>query len=182
MRPSPHRLLLTAALALTCQAVLADGSVLRPNQLTEDALLRALDPNAQDVQAATRSIRPSMSAGAAKTAMAPSANLLITFPTGSAELTPETQQALTTVGKALQSDRLAGFAFRIEGHADPRGGDSLNDRLSEQRAESVVAFLVDKMGIGRERLNAIGKGSTELLNTTQPTAPENRRVTIVTTR
>ena len=43
-------------------------------------------------------------------------------------------------------------------------------------------LVVDKMGIGRERLNAIGKGSTELLNTTQPAAPENRRVTIVTTR
>jgi outer membrane protein OmpA-like peptidoglycan-associated protein len=174
--------LLATALVLSVPAALSAERVMKPGEVTEAALLQALDPAAQDAAPASRSIRPSLKPGAAEAAAPARANLLITFPTGSAELTEETLQALTTVGKALQSDRLAGFAFRIEGHADPRGGDELNLRLSQARAQSVVAYLVEQMGIARARLNAVGKGSAELLNTEQPTAAENRRVTIVTTR
>jgi outer membrane protein OmpA-like peptidoglycan-associated protein len=89
---------------------------------------------------------------------------------------------LQTVAKALQSDRLAGFAFRIEGHADPRGTPEFNLKLSEDRARSVVAYLTAKAGVLPERLQPVGKGSTELLNLQQPDAAENRRVTIVTTQ
>jgi OmpA-OmpF porin, OOP family len=184
MRHLTHHWLLGAALLFTGPAGLAAEPLLKPGEVTEAALLQALDPGAEDVMGRTRSIRPSLKPGSADSAAAAPAraSLLITFPTGSAELTDETLQALNTVGKALQSDRLAGFAFRIEGHADPRGGDELNLRLSQERAQSVVSYLVNQMGIGAERLNAVGKGSAELLNTAQPTAPENRRVTIVTTR
>ena len=86
------------------------------------------------------------------------------------------------MAKALQSDRLAGFAFRIEGHADPRGGADYNLKLSEERAQSVVAYLTTKLGVLPERLSAVGKGSSEPINAQQPGAIENRRVTIVTTK
>ena len=109
------------------------------------------------------------------------ANLLITFPTGSAELTAETIRVLQTLGKALQSDRLAGFAFRIEGHADPRGTVESNIKLSEERAQAVAAYLSNTLGVLADRLQPVGKGSSEPLNPQQPDAPENRRVTIVTT-
>ena len=118
----------------------------------------------------------------AKPAAPGKANLLITFATGSSELTPETIRVLETVAKALQSDKLAGFAFRIEGHADPRGGADYNLKLSEERAQSVAAYLTTKLGVLPERIQPVGKGSTELLNTQQPDAVENRRVTIVTTQ
>jgi OmpA-OmpF porin, OOP family len=70
----------------------------------------------------------------------------------------------------------------VEGHADPRGHADANQRLSQLRAEAVVAHLVAKFGILPERLQPVGKGSSELLNTTRVDAPENRRVTIVTNR
>ena len=89
---------------------------------------------------------------------------------------------LSTVARALQSDKLAGFSFSIEGHADPRGQAEANQKLSEARAKSVVDFLVASFGILPERLSPVGKGSSELLNTDRPEAAENRRVTIVTRR
>ena len=68
-------------------------------------------------------------------------------------------------------------------------GDPVLNRLAEQVqlsnqniAESVAAYLVNKHGILAERLSAIGKGSSEPLNKVRGDAPENRRVTIVTTR
>jgi OmpA-OmpF porin, OOP family len=182
--PSFTRSLLAGAILIVAQAAGAAEPVLKPGQVTEDALVEALAIDApQEAAGQTRSIRPTVRpTSSGQAAGAGRASLLITFPTGSSDLTPETVKALDTVGRALQSDRLAGFAFRVEGHADPRGGAELNLRLSEQRAQSVVSYLVQKVGILPDRLSAVGKGSAELLNAERPDAPENRRVTIVTTR
>ena len=106
--------------------------------------------------------------------------LLITFPTGSSKLTPESRATLDQVGQALKTDSLAQLDFIVEGHADPRGGDRLNLPLSRERADSVCAYLEQEHQIDPHRLGPVGKGSSELLNTDDVTAPENRRVTIVT--
>lgn len=181
-----------AAVLLATTGAWAQGTapVLKSNQVTEDVLVDALAidvPEPADAASgATRGFRPSVrpssaSTQPAKPAAPGKANLLITFATGSSELTPETIKVLETLAKALQSDRLAGFAFRIEGHADPRGSADLNLKLSEERAQSVAAYLTNKLGVLPERIQPVGKGSTELLNPNQPDAQENRRVTIVTT-
>ena len=184
-------LALAGASAAWAQTATAPAPVLKTSQVTEDALVDALaidmpEP-AEAASGATRGFRPATRPGGstfqpAKPAAPGKANLLITFATGSAELTPETIKVLETVAKALQSDKLAGFAFRIEGHADPRGGLEYNLKLSEERAQSVASYLTTKLGVLPERIQPVGKGSTELLNPGQPEAQENRRVTIVTTQ
>lgn len=184
LRPS-----ILAALAAVSVVVAAhaEGPVLKPSEVTESALIDALGPAGGDAPA-TRSIRPSMKPSTAATtavAAAPSpgkANLLITFATGSSDLSPETMRTLEVVAKALQSDRLAGMTFKVEGHADPRGSAEYNLKLSSERAAAVVAYLTGKLGVPAERLAAVGKGSTEPLDAARPEAPENRRVTFVTTR
>ncbi len=188
--------LLVAGVAGPAQALAQAGApVLSNAQVTEDALVDALaiEPAYADEAASgvTRGFRPAVRPGtaSARLATAPAkpaapgkANLLITFPTGSAELTPDTIRVLQTLGKALQSDKLAGFAFRIEGHADPRGTAESNIKLSEERAQAVAAYLSNTLGVLADRLQPVGKGSSEPLNPQQPDAPENRRVTIVTTQ
>jgi OmpA-OmpF porin, OOP family len=161
--------------------------VLGSADVTADALVDALDiggPAAPD-GATTRGFRPATASNAPRvggTSSSGKAPLMITFRTGSAELTPESMAVMGKVANALQSDRLAGFAFKVEGHADPRGGEDLNQRLSQARAESVVKHLIASYGILPERLTAVGRGSAELYDATHPEAPENRRVTIVTQR
>lgn len=108
------------------------------------------------------------------------ASLLITFETNSAELTSPARDALDTVAKALLSNRLATQRFVIEGHADPRGAAQWNHSLSEARAQAVRDYLVRTKGVAPERLDTLGKGAGELLNRSNPSAPENRRVTFVT--
>lgn len=165
--------------------------VLSGNQVTEDALIDALaieTPQDAAEGGKTRGFgpapRPAAAAATApkKPAGAGKANLMITFKTGSAELTPEGMRTLDTVARALQSDALAALAFRVEGHADPRGTADRNQALSEQRARSVMTYLVQTKGVLPERLTSLGKGSAELFDPQKPDAPENRRVTIVTTR
>ena len=179
-------LALAGALAISGAQAQAQDKVLRGAEITESALIDALNVGgpAVDGDAKTRGFRPAARPGERAAAKQGSgkAPLMITFQTGSAELTPESIAALATVAGALQSDRLAGFSFKVEGHADPRGGDELNQRLSQSRAEAVVAHLVSRHGILAERLAPVGRGSSELYDEKRPEAAENRRVTIVTQR
>jgi outer membrane protein OmpA-like peptidoglycan-associated protein len=176
--------------------------VLKNKDVTESALIDALNVQppraaqlAKEVESAasapgkTRGFKPAAPTAMAVAAAAPTqpagpgrANLLIVFDTNSATLTPDSQQALDTVALALQSNTLVGQSFRVEGHADSRGDAEANRKLSQSRAESVVAYLVGKHGLQAARLTAQGKGSSEPLNKERADAPENRRVTIITNR
>jgi outer membrane protein OmpA-like peptidoglycan-associated protein len=172
------KLLASSILIAALPALAQEGPVLKEGQVDVNTLVDALTPK-QPIR--TRSIRivrddvgtPAVSAGPAK------AHLLITFDTNSATLTQSARQSLDIVGQAMTSDKLSGARFAIEGHADPRGAAGVNQKLSQLRAQSVRDYLVSKLQIDRARLEAVGKGSQELMNKATPEAPENRRVTIV---
>ncbi len=180
--------MLLAAGVATSQA---DEKVLREGQVTEQSLIDALAPanaaSAAEGQEAprTRGFRPAIRpaaavAGTAAVAAQPGrASILVTFVTDSADLTARAKTALDVVAAAMKSDRLSAQHFTIEGHADPRGTEEHNLKLSQERADSVRQYLVSQHGLSPDRLTAIGKGSTELMNPGDPAAPENRRVTIV---
>jgi outer membrane protein OmpA-like peptidoglycan-associated protein len=174
---NPIRLLIGAALAIAASTALAqqDTTILKGKDLTESKLIDALDPGDEAIR--TRSFKRDQPMAPAKPK---SASLLITFETNSAELTTQAKQQLDIVGKALNDNKLAQFRFNIEGHADPRGTTEMNQRLSEERAESVRQYLVQNHKVDAERLKSVGKGDREPLNDKDPAAPENRRVTIIT--
>ena len=79
----------------------------------------------------------------------------------------------------MKSDKLSTVKFTVEGHADPRGTEEANQKLSQARAESVRDYLISSHGMTADRVNAVGKGSSALMKPSEPAAPENRRVTIV---
>jgi len=58
----------------------------------------------------------------------------------------------------VMTDRPA-IEVRVEGHTDAKGTDTYNRRLSQQRAEAVVKYLVAK-GVARARLEAVGLGES----------------------
>lgn len=76
---------------------------------------------------------------------------------------------LTTASKKIIDDTLlpilSGSNVNVEimSHTDSVGNDSFNQSLSQQRANSVVNYLVSK-GISRSRLTARGFGETRLTN------------------
>ena len=108
----------------------------------------------------------------------PSLSLLIQFDFNSARVRPESQQALTNLSQALLSPELHASSFAVEGHTDAKGSADYNQKLSQQRAMAVRDFLKIK-GVDESRLMAAGKGSSELANSSEPFAAENRRVRIV---
>ena len=73
-----------------------------------------------------------------------------------------------------------GLKLESEGHTDATGSDSLNQRLSEQRAEAVRAYL-ESQGIAAANLSAQGFGKEKPVadNATAKGRQQNRRVEIV---
>lgn len=162
---------------ISLPAIAQSGKVLKGQEITESALIDALTQNEGIRTRSIRVMRDDESGGAV--VKPASASLLITFETNSANLTARAKQSLDVVGQALSSNKLSDFRFAIEGHADPRGVSAANLKLSQLRAESVRQYLIMNNHIDNNRLEAIGKGDRELLNRSNPIAPENRRVTIV---
>jgi outer membrane protein OmpA-like peptidoglycan-associated protein len=66
---------------------------------------------------------------------------------------------------------------RVEGHTDNKGKENKNQKLSQDRAESVKAYLVSK-GVAEDRLVAEGKGQSVPIadNATEEGREQNRRV------
>lgn len=172
-----HVLIAACMLMVALPGLGQEQPVLAEGQVTEKALVDALTP---PTPVRTRSILVKRDDEAGGHAAKPaSASLLITFETNSAALTAAARHSLDVVGGALASEKLAGFRFAIEGHADPRGMPQANLKLSQARAESVRDYLVSSSRIDTARLEPVGKGDRELMNKANPAAAENRRVTIV---
>lgn len=106
--------------------------------------------------------------------------LSVEFDIGRAELTADGRRQLDQVAAAMQrtEGNMDKGLFRIEGHTDSRGDDPANQLLSERRAATVVAYLVQQHGVAETRLLAEGYGESRLLVPGDGLADENRRVEI----
>jgi len=64
----------------------------------------------------------------------------------------------------------------ISGHTDNVGSAAVNNKLSLERAKSVVDYLIQK-GIAKERLTSVGYGFDKPIapNTTEEGRQKNRR-------
>ncbi|TVQ17009.1 MAG: hypothetical protein EA361_03240 [Bacteroidetes bacterium] len=79
----------------------------------------------------------------------------IFFDTGAARLRPESYAELGILYKLLFDN--PSLKIEISGHTDNVGSAAVNQRLSGQRAQAVVEFLIER-GIDRERLTYKGYG------------------------
>ncbi len=99
------------------------------------------------------------------------------FQQGKADLSESAKFVLHDLAKVLEKN--PELRLRLEGHTSAEGDAAFNQKLSEARAQAAVAFLVEHEGIDASRLEAVGKGSSELKNTADPMAPENRRTEFI---
>ena len=103
----------------------------------------------------------------------------LNFNSGDAQIKQENFDLLAKVEKAI--DIFPRSELTIEGHTDSHGGDDLNQKLSQERAESVRQYMVNAMRIPTYRLIATGYGETRPVssNETEAGRARNRRIDIV---
>jgi OOP family OmpA-OmpF porin len=103
----------------------------------------------------------------------------IYFDLDSDRLKTDSAPTLEAIAQVLNSD--PGLNIYVVGHTDNLGGYQYNLDLSNRRALSVVDALVDKHGISRDRLQAVGVGPVAPVatNSTEKGKSLNRRVELV---
>ncbi len=99
----------------------------------------------------------------------------ITFETGSAALKPDSFEELDRVVDLLLNS--PDVKLEISAHTDDVGGNDVNLKLSDKRAQSVVKYLTEKK-VAAIRLIAKGYGETQPLvpNDSDDNRAKNRRV------
>jgi outer membrane protein OmpA-like peptidoglycan-associated protein len=126
------------------------------------------------------SIQPPPAADALKTALDSAGHvaLYINFDFAKATLKADAKPVVDQVLALLKANPALKLA--IEGHTDNVGGGEANQKLSEQRAQAVVAALVQG-GIAADRLSAAGFGAGKPVadNTSSEGRAKNRRVELV---
>lgn len=101
----------------------------------------------------------------------------VTFDFGKADLKAQFHPALNNVASTLSQYNQT--IVEVTGHTDSVGSDAVNQRLSEQRANSVSNYLIGR-GLQRERFEIIGAGKQYPIadNATEQGRSLNRRVEI----
>jgi OmpA-OmpF porin, OOP family len=99
----------------------------------------------------------------------------IYFKTGNAELDKASEPLLISVADI--ANRCPSVKIEVTGHTDSRGNARDNRELSAERAQSVVAFLVQR-GVAAARITSAGFGDTRPVapNDTEANRAKNRRI------
>ncbi|MBF0226019.1 MAG: OmpA family protein [Desulfobacterales bacterium] len=109
-----------------------------------------------------------------------SVNLKIEFGSNSSKIRKESITLINELCSALNHEKLKNKKILIKGHTDSDGSESLNQKLSEERAKKVKSYLEEKCGITAERLKTLGIGEKEPIvpNNSKENKQKNRRVEI----
>lgn len=85
----------------------------------------------------------------------------IIYPSGKYKLSSEAKLIIDKIAKIISKDPK--ISLEVISHTDSQGDDASNLKLSQNRSEAVISYLINQ-GIDKSRLKGIGKGETELRN------------------
>ncbi|WP_294219435.1 OmpA family protein [uncultured Chryseobacterium sp.] len=104
--------------------------------------------------------------------------LYINFDTDQSSIMADGKETVNQIAEALKKD--SNLKISIEGHTDNTGDAAHNKKLSNDRANAVMAALINQ-GISKSRLSAKGFGAERPLvaNDSEDNKAKNRRVELV---
>ena len=100
----------------------------------------------------------------------------VKFKTSSSILTDEAKAELDRIASEAKNHQ--GYTLEIQGFTDSRGSVALNDRLSDERAESVKRYLAKQHEIPTFKMAIVGLGKLTEETRSKDERAENRRVDV----
>ena len=104
----------------------------------------------------------------------------LTFETGKAIIKPTSLPFLDEIAVVFANEDAKPWKLEIKGHTDNVGSESYNQKLSEERANSVKTYLISK-GIEGSKITSSGFGLSKPIasNDTADGRAKNRRVEFI---
>jgi len=103
----------------------------------------------------------------------------VTFATGSSRLSASAKSGLAEL--VSRNTGQAGYLVQVAGYADNTGSTALNNRLSQRRADAVVAYLTQISAVPIRRIDTpigLGEAHPAASNSTPEGRANNRRVEV----
>jgi len=103
----------------------------------------------------------------------------VRFASGSARISAQDREALKTL--AQDAIRLKGYVIQVKGFTDSRGSAAMNQNLSMERAQNVIAYLIQECNVPVYDVivpGAMGETAPVASNETKSGRAENRRVEV----
>jgi OmpA-OmpF porin, OOP family len=104
----------------------------------------------------------------------------VQFDEDAAVARPESYRTLGRIADALSHPSLLGYKFLIVGHTVSTGRRENNLTLSQRRADVIREVLVNTFKISPKRLQAVGLGEEQLLDSAHPSAAINQAIQVET--
>jgi outer membrane protein OmpA-like peptidoglycan-associated protein len=107
------------------------------------------------------------------------AQLDVHFASGSGDISEADQEALKKL--AQNAVNLTGYIIQVKGFADSSGNAAMNQNLSMERAQNVIAFLLQNCNVPVRHIvapGAMGEAAPVASNETAAGRAENRRVEV----
>jgi outer membrane protein OmpA-like peptidoglycan-associated protein len=146
---------------------------------TAEMIQAGLQPTAQQVAANTQDIQENTERFSKLGEYDVKAEATVKFNVGSSEISPEDQKQLK--GLAQTAIGLNGYLIEVKGFTDSSGNAAMNQQLSEDRAEAVIAYLTQECNVPVRHIvapGAMGEYHSTASNETKEGRAQNRRVEV----
>jgi len=103
----------------------------------------------------------------------------VKFKVGSSKISPKDQEQLKALAESAKGQ--TGYIIEVMGYADSTGEAAMNTKLSEDRAKSVITYLVQQGNVPVRHIvapGAMGEYGAAAPNETKAGRSENRRVEV----
>ena len=168
-----------ANIAANAQGVQANKEGVAANQQQGAANAAGIAANQQQISANQQDIQATSQRFADLSEYDTKAKASVYFASGSSKISDSDRAALTLL--AQNATGLTGYLIQVKGYADSTGNAAMNQVLSMDRAQAVVAFLLQNCHIPIRHIvapGAMGESDPSAPNESADGRAENRRVDV----
>ena len=168
-----------ANIATNAQGVAANKEGVAANAVQTAANKQQIDANQEQIGANQQDIAATTQRFSELSEYDTKGNATLLFDTGSAKLSAQDQTSLTQLAQGAIS--LKGYIIQVKGFADSTGTAAMNQQLSMDRAQAVVAYLLQNCNVPLRHIvapGAMGIADPSAPNETVSGRAENRRVEV----
>ncbi len=166
-------------IAANQQGIAQNKAGVAASQQQGSANAAGIAANSQDIQATQADIEAQNKRFNDLSEYETKGNAVVYFSSGSSTISASDQAALTQLAAAAIGTK--GYLIQVKGYADSSGNAAMNQQLSMDRADAVVAFLLQSCKIPLRHIvapGAMGVADPSAPNETADGRAENRRVDV----